>query len=624
MKQLMRTCAVITVLVGMLAAYVTAGGLVLLAAGTTAATVENRRNVTDYTKTLAFRQTTRDYFDALYRAVTTDTPLELPYGDGIAYFAYGMETNRVYCSDPLVKDLPSFEETYTPGESYIYVCRYSSDVFRGACAVTGETETFTYTYAQAATTVFDGVIRNYTDAVIVIAVPAPEGFAFAGYGYALVQFFVLQKGVMYAVLLLGVFLASLALVILCGQTKQRIERALSRAVAWVYAEVKLAILALSLWAVARVWTWLPDERMVLTLFFLLGPVVYLLYCNIRYYGTAGFFRNSLVSDFLSLMQWIISVVVPVSPLQIQLRTRAIRYFLFCFVFPIIAFFLCDLVLGPRGLWLMIPFYMIWFLVMFVLFFRRYAMLVNDVTELERLTALLPMGEALPETLPTANGELALLTRNISEIDRAVEERAQEKFAAANQRLASMSGQILELREQILALAAQENNPEQAEKLRRLAENAESLYETSVWHRTMVAPVLKRMDLLPLIDSVINAKLPQLIAAQVTVKVKLPPPPVYITADGDQIASALDILLEDLAKYTLSGSRVELEIRREGMMWRFILIYTVSPAATAEHGEAESSVGLTLAGEYLALNGGSLEYTKTESRFGVSFLLPAAR
>jgi hypothetical protein len=49
----------------------------------------------------------------------------------------------------------------------------------------------------------------------------------------------------------------------------------------------------------------------------------------------------------------------------------------------------------------------------------------------------------------------------------------------------------------------------------------------------------------------------------------------------------------------------------------------SPYACSDKANITLATGLSLAREYLALNGGRLEHTSDGNKFGVSFILPVA-
>ena len=141
---------------------------------------------------------------------------------------------------------------------------------------------------------------------------------------------------------------------------------------------------------------------------------------------------------------------------------------------------------------------------------------------------------------------------------------------------------------------------------------------------MTVPVLRRLDLLPMLAEAEAARLPELSAAQLTVHSELPKQPVLITADPLHIRAVLDIFFANAAMYATAGSTVELQIRREENNWRFIMMNTTAETcADIDQAEGTLSSGLAQARTYLSLNGGELDYTCTNGRFGVSFVLPIA-
>ena len=309
--------------------------------------------------------------------------------------------------------------------------------------------------------------------------------------------------------------------------------------------------------------------------------------------------------------------------------QAIRLILFGFCLPMLLFFLSDLLLGLRAVRLMIPFYLFYFAVLFALFYRQYARLVNQVSELERLSAMLPLGEHVPQSDLTDSDPLYPLACNLNAIDDAVNARAEQMFIRSHKKLAQLSASISELKEQLRLLEttacanASCESPDASICLKRLNQITDTMLDTVMQNMPVTAPVLKRLDLLTVLDEVSNARMPEISAAQLTIHSHLPSAPVLITADPRQIHAVLDILYGNLAMYALAGSNVELHIRREGEFWRFVLVNLVAPTADTGDAATKFSTGLTLAREYLALNGGSLESSARDNRFGVSILLPAA-
>ena len=142
-------------------------------------------------------------------------------------------------------------------------------------------------------------------------------------------------------------------------------------------------------------------------------------------------------------------------------------------------------------------------------------------------------------------------------------------------------------------------------------------------RPVSAPILKRFDLLPLLAEVETARLAELSAARLAVHTDAPQTAVLITADPLHIRTVLDILYTNAAMYANADSTVEVQIRREGDNWRFIMMNTTAHEINADAPESALASGLDQARTYLSLNGGELDYTTMNGRFGVSFVLPAA-
>ncbi len=594
---------------------------------------DNPEAVENFTDTASFRAFTRDAFDTLYTAVTDGVYPEL--GERIAYFAYSLHTNLLFCSDPLVSDIPSFEETYGSGDPYVFYCRYTANTFRGINACGTETEEFEFSYIDAADTIFDGSIRNYSGTAIIVAIKAPAeatlGGYLDGYGVTELESFILRNGIAVMAMLLGIFCVSLAIVLFAGSLRRRIERAISSMVSWLYLEIRLAIVAAAVLFCIHHWTWPISYASWIILSIVPFPVLYLIRCNMRYSGGGMFFKRSAILHIARFVRREIDRIYPISSLQHSLRTQAACLVIFGLVLPFVLFFLGDLLLGTAIVRLLIPFFPLYFGIIFVLFYRKYAQIINEISVLERLSALLPLGDQVPEMEVEEGDPLYPLAKNIRAIDVAVDARAETKFKSAHKKLAHIAGTVDELKEQLHLLETDVRANEGGSGdpvavyigLKRMNELVGAIAEAAVPDRPVSAPILKRFDLLPLLAEVETARLAELSAARLAVHTDAPQTAVLITADPLHIRTVLDILYTNAAMYANADSTVEVQIRREGDNWRFIMMNTTAHEIHADAPESALASGLDQARTYLSLNGGELDYTTMNGRFGVSFVLPAA-
>ena len=631
MRNIGRSLGLLWVSIFMLATYVS-GALLLVCGGTYfLARSKNPEAVENYTDTAVFRQLTLDTFDTLYAAVTDGEAPESIH-PRIAYFAYSLETNYLYCSDPLISDIPSFEETYGTGDPYVYYCRYTANTFRGLNASRAETETFEYTYLQAAEHLFGGEQRNYTDTAIIVAIKQPEKATLDGFGVSMLESFILRQGIGVMAMLLGIFCVSLAIVLFAVSLRRSISRYVSNAFGWLYLEIRLALVGAAVLFCIHHWSFPIDYRCWMVLSIVPWPVLYVLRCNLRHAGGGMFFKRSAILHIARFVRREIDNVFPVSSLQLSVRTQAICLVIFGLVLPFVLFFLGDLLLGTAIVRLLIPFFPLYFGILFLLFYRKYAALLNNVSNLERLSALLPQGEQLPDCVPEEGEPLYPLAKNMMDLDAAVAARAESQFKSTHKKLAQIAASADELKEQlrlleadIRALRSDGSDPLHVHVgLKHLNELAGAIAEAAVPDRPMTVPVLRRLDLLPMLAEAEAARLPELSAAQLTVHSELPKQPVLITADPLHIRAVLDIFFANAAMYATAGSTVELQIRREENNWRFIMMNTTAETcADIDQAEGTLSSGLAQARTYLSLNGGELDYTCTNGRFGVSFVLPIA-
>jgi signal transduction histidine kinase len=553
--------------------------------------------------------------------------VEFPYGDELAYFAYSSDTGITTCSDPEVYDVPAFEGLYLNNKSYIYYCKYTAGAFRGASSASGKAIEFEVPYENSATELFDGRQRDYPGTVLIIAVAKPK-YSFEGYGYSRLEFLLLKNGVQYLFVAIGFFLVSFAVAMYGGGARRRLEKYISTVVSWIYFEIKLAALILAVYLVSGASSKI-DERFLTYVFCLALPVFYILSCNARY-APRSFFKKSLFYDLFKFLKSIYDDVVPVMPLQVKLRKQILAMFIYGFVLPIVLFFVCDALFGLSAVRIMIPFYILYFGFISALFLRKYTLLVNDISELTRFSSALPLGDRIPGIELNEKDDLYELKSNISKIDESIAAAADLMFCQSNKKMAELLQSINELKEQTALLkdfASPSGEPRGAEELasisKRISAISDKMQDAIMLESPVSAPVLKRIDFLFLLDEVMNDKFAEISAAQLRIHAKLPPPPAYITADMAHIRAALDILFSNLALYALSNSDVELIFKKEGQVWRFIMVNAISPYARSEKSNMTLATGLSLAKEYLALNGGRLEYTSDGNKFGVTFVFPVA-
>lgn len=627
MNKLFRGMAVAFVLIFMLVTYISISLVSLLGIGYYTVFRDNDVDITDYTRTASFKQITMENLDALYNAVTTGEKVAFPYGDQLAYFGYSLKTGITVCSDPEVFDVPTFEDLYLDNSSYIFYCKYSAGAFKGASSTSGKVIEFEVLYENSATELFNGKQRDYPGSVLVIAVAQPK-YSLSGYGYSRLEFLLLKNGVQYLFIAVGFFLISFAAVMYGSNARRRLERSISNAISWIYFEVKLAFLALSAYLVSASSNKV-DERFLTYVLCLLIPVFYFLSCNARY-SPRSFFKKSLFYDLYKYSKAIYDKVIPVMPLQIKLRKQILVLFIYGFILPIILFFVSDAFLGLSAVRVMIPFYILYFCFLSALFLRKYSLLVNDISELTRFSSTLQLGDRMPNIKLNAKDDLYELKTNISKIDESIAAAADLMFCQSNKKMAELMQSINELKEQSALLRDFTSSSSEARSIEEIASITKRITTISDKMQDMImldspvtAPVLKRIDFLSLLDEVMNDKYAEISAAQLRIHAKLSSPPAYITADMAHIRAALDILFSNLAMYALSNSDVELVFKKEGQVWRFIMVNIESPFAFAEKSNMTLATGLSLAKEYLALNGGRLEHTSDGNKFGVTFVIPVA-
>ena len=194
----------------------------------------------------------------------------------------------------------------------------------------------------------------------------------------------------------------------------------------------------------------------------------------------------------------------------------------------------------------------------------------------------------------------------------------------------MSDALDEIRMQmdIISELAENSKDESAEETRVRIKHIYGLMEdmqsSLLEEKPISAPVLKRIDLLDVMDDVLNTKIAQFSAAMLKIKVDIPDPPAYITADYSQIRSAFDILFTNTAMYAASGTNVEISLKKDGQNWIYTIVNDEDLVPSSPASGVAISTGLTVASEYVSINGGTLTKSSEGGRFTVALSFPAAR
>ena len=627
-KRIMNTIATALLLCVLAATYVSGSMLVLVGAGYVNAVKNNPDSVGDYTKTATFRRVTGEYMDALYAAVSGEEVLSLPYRDEIAFFAYGLDTNMVYCSDQTIFDMPTFDSKYMDSDSYIYYLKYSSGNFRGNDKASGVTESFEYSYTDAANAVFGNEQKYYSDAAMIIAVLPPD-YGLSGYTYSRIEFALLKNGPQLLFVTAGVFLVCLSVLMSVNVRRRAIERFIAKVYSWIFFEFKLAVLAFIIWKALGLYVCGQRNAFWVVIVLTLVPVFYVAYCGIRY-RQGKFFKVSLFVFAYNLARELFDAVAPVSDPQIRFRRRAAALLAFGIVLPVMFFVLTNILFGAEGVRLTAGIYIALFIAVFVFVFLRYGRLLNDVCNLTSLTSVFALGGKLPQTKFEKNNDVYLLAKNVSEFDKAVDAAAEMKFRKSSKRFLEMSDALDEIKMQmdILSELAENSKDETAEeaqaRIKHIYGLMDDMQSSLLEEKPISAPVLKRIDLLDVMDDVLNTKIAQFSAAMLKIKVDIPDPPAYITADYTQIRSAFDILFTNTAMYAASGTNVEISLRKDGQNWIYTIVNDEDLVPASPASGVAISTGLTVASEFVSINGGKLTKSSEGGKFTVSLSFPAAR
>ncbi|MBR4941110.1 MAG: HAMP domain-containing histidine kinase [Clostridia bacterium] len=627
-KRVFNMIAAASMLFILVATYLSGAMLSLLGIGYFRAVKNNPDSVADYTQTSSFRRVTGEYMDALYAAVSGESPLELPYDDEIAFFAYGLDTNRVYCSDMTVFDMPSFDKKYMDSASYIYYLKYSSGNFRGSDKASGVTQSFEYSYTDAANLVFGNEQKYYSDAAMIVAVLPPD-FGLTGYRYSRVEFFLLKNGAQLLFVTLGVFLVCLSVIMGASRRRKMVDRFIANLFLWVFFEFKVGFAALMTWIMAGQLLRGDIESFWVTFVLTFIPVFYIGYCGVRYHR-GKFFRLSLCLTGYDMIKSLFDVVAPVSDAQVRFRRRAIALMSFGVMLPVLFFTLSCLLFDASVIRVCLGIYIVIFCVIEIFVFRRYGKLLNDVCNLTNLTSVFALGGRLPETDFHTHDDIAQLAENLRAFDSAVDAAAEMKFRKSSKRFYDISNSLDELKMQVDILQDMISEPEDnispdvQSRARHIADLIDGMQISLLQDTPIMAPVLKRMDLLDVMDDVLNAKIAEFSAAKLKLNVDIPDPPAYITADYAHIRTAFDILFTNTALYARSGTEVDISLVKDDQNWIYVISNEESPYTNVGSAGAAISTGMTMAREYISINGGTLSKTSSHGRYTVRISLPAAR
>ncbi len=627
-----RVCNIILtafMLLVMLATYVSGAMLIIVGAGYVSAVKNNPDSVSDYTKTSTFRHVTGEYMDALYAAVSDDSvPLDLPYDDDVAFFAFGLDTSKIYCSDKTVYDMPTFDSKYMESESYIYYLKYSSGNFRGNGKASGVTENFEYSYTDAANPVFGSEQKYYSDAAMILAVLPPK-FGLEGYAYSRIEFMLLKNGAQLLFVTAGIFLLGLSIILSGNRVRSSVDRFVARVFAWIFCEFKIAAVALVAWMIAGYSVRGEIPALLVSSVLTAIPIIYIGYCGIRYYR-GKFFKISFFAIGYNLVSELLDTVSPVSEAQIRFRRRGLALMSFGVVLPVLFFVLSNVIFGLEGLRISLGVYIVLFVAVEIFTFRRYGKLLNDVCNLTSLTTVFALGGRLPETKFDKRNDIRQLAENISNFDAAVDAAAEMKFRKSSRRFHEMSDSLEEMKMQMdilsdmIADLGDENTADIKNRARHIASLMDGMQLALMQDTPISAPVLKRMDLLDAMDDVLNAKIAEFSAARLKIRVDIPDPPAYITADYAHIKTALDILFTNTAMYAASGTEVFVSLKKVDENWVYAIDNVASPYADTGRTGVALSTGLTMAREYISINGGTLEKVSDDGNYTVTLTFPAAR
>jgi PAS domain S-box-containing protein len=179
------------------------------------------------------------------------------------------------------------------------------------------------------------------------------------------------------------------------------------------------------------------------------------------------------------------------------------------------------------------------------------------------------------------------------------------------------------------------------QLRQMVRLVDDLLDVSRITRGKISLREERVDLAAVVNSALETSRPLIDAARQRVIVTLPPVPVCVTGDPTRLAQVVANLLNNAAKYTAEGGRIELAVAREdgtavvrvrdegiGMPAELlprVFDLFVQADRSIERSRGGLGIGLTLVKSLVEMHGGTVEAKSAGPGHGSEFIvrLPAA-
>jgi PAS domain S-box-containing protein len=256
--------------------------------------------------------------------------------------------------------------------------------------------------------------------------------------------------------------------------------------------------------------------------------------------------------------------------------------------------------------------------------------------------------------PVKSGGVAVYFRDVSDRVRAYRalERSSQELREADRRkdefLATLAHELRNplapIRNGLQLLGLAEPGSDVAEQARAMMERqtrhlvrlVDDLLEVSRITTGKLELRKAPVDLAAVLRSAVETSRPLVEAGGHTLTIEVPPQPIVVEADAVRLAQVAANLLNNAARYTEPGGRIELAARREGgeaevsvrdngigiepaMLARVFELFTQGGHAPA-HGQGGLGIGLTLARTLVELHGGRIEARSAGRGQGSEFIV----
>jgi len=388
------------------------------------------------------------------------------------------------------------------------------------------------------------------------------------------------------IIVIGLGTLSLVLFILSlvwRRYKRDFDRRLAAWSAQMWLEVKL-LLTLPIFfvniAVAANASYTSDPEVFLLLWIVLlaaGWWIYLMLIDLKY-NRQQFFKHNIVNSVLTWyrqyeakypwQQAMLKRVYLLIAAEAVLALLAVFFLLAMFASNSPAAFPVALLFTAAGVYLIYR------------YLRNYQQMVIDLGKLVDHIGRIKNGEPTNRLQLEPDADMYETAENLNSIQEGINTAVEARIKSERMKVELITNVSHDLKTPLTSIisyvdlmAKEENLPEPArdyvailgQKAERLQQLIQDLFDLSKASSDNIALDLEKIDLTRLIKQTMGDLEEQITASGLTFRLNLPEEPVYIFSDGKKLYRVWENLIANALKYSLSGSRVfvELEIDARG-------------------------------------------------------------